>query len=54
MVAEGVHTTHAAVDLARRENVEMPITEQMYEIIERGKDPLSAVRELMERSLKPE
>jgi glycerol-3-phosphate dehydrogenase (NAD(P)+) len=54
MVAEGVHTTHVAVDLARRENVEMPITEQMYEIIERGKDPLSAVRELMERSLKPE
>jgi len=54
MVAEGVPTTRAAVDLARRENVEMPITEQMYEIIERGKDPLTAVRELMERSLKPE
>jgi glycerol-3-phosphate dehydrogenase (NAD(P)+) len=54
MVAEGVHTTRAAVDLARRENVEMPITEQMNEIIERGKDPLTAVRELMERSLKPE
>jgi glycerol-3-phosphate dehydrogenase (NAD(P)+) len=54
MVAEGVPTTRAAVDLARREKVEMPITEQMYEIIERGKDPLAAVRELMERSLKPE
>ena len=54
MVAEGVSTTRAAVDLARRENVEMPITQQMYEIIEHGKDPQLAVRELMERSLKSE
>ena len=30
MVAEGISTTYAAVDLARREGVEMPITEQMY------------------------
>lgn len=54
MVAEGVLTTRAAVDLARREKVEMPITEQMYAILELGQDPRAAVRELMERSLKPE
>jgi glycerol-3-phosphate dehydrogenase (NAD(P)+) len=54
MVAEGVQTTYAAVDLARREAVEMPITEQMYTILKLGKPPREAIRDLMERSLKPE
>ena len=54
MVAEGVHTAYAAHDLARRESVEMPITEQMYAILELGKSPKDALRELMERSLKAE
>lgn len=54
MVAEGVHTTYAAVDLARRESVEMPITEQMYLVLHERKPPRDAIRDLMERSLKPE
>ena len=54
MVAEGVETTRAAVDLARRESVEMPITRQMYDVLELGKPPRDAIRELMERSLKSE
>jgi glycerol-3-phosphate dehydrogenase (NAD(P)+) len=54
MVAEGVHTTYAAYDLARRESIEMPITEQMYAILELGKSPREAIRDLMERALKPE
>jgi glycerol-3-phosphate dehydrogenase (NAD(P)+) len=54
MVAEGVHTTHAAYDLARRESIEMPITEQMYGILELGKSPRETIRELMERRLKSE
>jgi glycerol-3-phosphate dehydrogenase (NAD(P)+) len=54
MVAEGVETTRAAVDLGRRQSVEMPIIEQVYAILEQGKPPREAVRELMERSLKPE
>lgn len=54
MVAEGVETTRAAVDLAAREGVEMPITLQMHEILEGRKTPREAIRELMERSLKPE
>jgi glycerol-3-phosphate dehydrogenase (NAD(P)+) len=33
MVAEGVLTTNAAVDLARKMNVEMPITTQMHAIL---------------------
>jgi glycerol-3-phosphate dehydrogenase (NAD(P)+) len=54
MVAEGVSTTHAAYDLARREGVEMPITEQMYAILQLGKPPREAIRDLMERTLKAE
>ncbi len=54
MVAEGIHTTHAAVDLARRESVEMPITDQMYRVLREGKPPREAIRDLMERSLKAE
>jgi glycerol-3-phosphate dehydrogenase (NAD(P)+) len=51
MVAEGVMTTNAAVGLARSVNVEMPITEQMHAILEQGKDPSLAIRELMNRPL---
>src|SRR5439155_16142025 len=47
MVAEGVHTTDAAMGLARRHNVEMPITEQIYAILHEEKAPKDAIRELM-------
>jgi glycerol-3-phosphate dehydrogenase (NAD(P)+) len=49
MVAEGVLTTNAAVGLARKMNVEMPITEQMYAILHDGKSPRESMRELMTR-----
>ena len=54
MVAEGVQTTTAAVELARRFGVEMPIAEQMYQMLYHGLSPREAVRRLMERSLKGE
>jgi glycerol-3-phosphate dehydrogenase (NAD(P)+) len=54
MVAEGIETTFAAVELARRFNVEMPITEQMYEVMKLGKEPREAIRYLMDRTLKSE
>lgn len=54
MVAEGVDTTRAVRSLARRLQVEMPITEQVYEVLFRGKDPLRAVTDLMLRRPKPE
>ena len=54
MIAEGVETTFAAVELARSCNVEMPITEQMYDVLKLGKEPRDAIRDLMERSLKAE
>ncbi len=54
MVAEGVETTFAAVDLAARLGVEMPITAQMKLVLHEGKAPKEAIRYLMERSLRSE
>jgi len=48
-VAEGVLTTRAALGLARRHKIEMPITEQMELILNEGKDPREAIRDLMLR-----
>ena len=48
-VAEGVLSTAAALGLAARYGVEMPITEQMDAILHRGKSPKEAIRELMAR-----
>ena len=54
MVAEGVKTTNAAADLANRFQVDMPISDQMYQALHSGKPPREAIRSLMERSLKGE
>lgn len=54
MVAEGLFTTHAAVELARSRQVEMPITNQMRAILQGGKTPQAALHELMTRSAKSE
>jgi glycerol-3-phosphate dehydrogenase (NAD(P)+) len=53
-VAEGVLTTNAALGLAKRHGVEMPITEQMHAILHAGKSPHDAIRELMTRPGKAE
>jgi glycerol-3-phosphate dehydrogenase (NAD(P)+) len=54
MVAEGIKTTNAAVDLAGRHGVEMPISQQMFQMLHFGLSPREAIRQLMERSLKGE
>jgi glycerol-3-phosphate dehydrogenase (NAD(P)+) len=54
MVAEGVETTFAAVELARRHCVEMPITHQMCHVLRDRKPPRDAIRDLMERALTSE
>jgi glycerol-3-phosphate dehydrogenase (NAD(P)+) len=54
MVAEGIKTTNAAVDLAQRHSVEMPISEQMFQMLHFGVSPREAIQRLMERSLKGE
>ncbi len=49
MVAEGVLTTNAAIGLANKMGVEMPITEQMHAILQQSKPPQEAIRDLMAR-----
>ena len=54
MVAEGVGSTAATLELARRATVEMPITEQVHSVLTGDRGPRDAIRELMERRLKQE
>jgi glycerol-3-phosphate dehydrogenase (NAD(P)+) len=54
MVAEGIRNTRSVYLLSKRLGTEMPIVEQMYEVIYQGKKPAEAVRDLMQRSLKSE
>jgi glycerol-3-phosphate dehydrogenase (NAD(P)+) len=53
-VAEGVLNTRSLFSLAQKLGVEMPIVEQMYAVLYLGKQPSSAVSDLMQRSLKAE
>ncbi|CDR06215.1 NAD(P)H-dependent glycerol-3-phosphate dehydrogenase [Streptomyces iranensis] len=52
--AEGVKSCESVLDLARRHDVDMPITETVVEIVHDGKQPLVALKELMSRSAKAE
>lgn len=54
MVAEGVKSTISVRALARREGVEMPITEAVYHILFHHLRPEDAVYELMTRAAKRE
>ena len=54
MVVEGVGTAEAAVALAFRHGVEVPIAEQVRAILYEGKSPKAAIRELLTRDLKAE
>ena len=54
MVAEGVTTASAAVALGKRYQVEMPIAEKVYALLQGHITPHAAVTELMQRTLKHE
>lgn len=53
-VVEGVDTARAAVRMAERAGVEMPITAKVAECLFEAKPVRQAIVELMERTLKPE
>ena len=53
-VAEGVRTAHAALGLARRYGIDMPITQEINAVLFEGKSCRKAVSDLMEREAKPE
>ncbi len=54
MVVEGMYTTEAAYQLAQKVGVEMPITEQIYNVINEKTDAREAVLSLMTRQRKHE
>ena len=54
MVVEGMFTTEAAYDLAKKVGVEMPITSVIYDTINGKKGVKESVASLMARELKPE
>lgn len=54
MVAEGVGTAAATLELAHRAGIEMPITEQVHAVLKAGRATRDAIRDLMERRLKQE
>lgn len=54
MVVEGVNTTKAAYRLSQINKVDMPITNEVYQVLFEGKPPLKAVSDLMTRSSKEE
>ncbi len=54
MVAEGIRTTEAALDLAARHDVEMPIAAQVAHLLAGRKDPRAALEELMVRPQRAE
>ena len=54
MVAEGVETTKSVYQLAKKNDIEMPITQEVYKTLFEGKCVRIAARDLMSRESKPE
>lgn len=50
MVVEGIKSTLAAYELSRQHGIEMPITNEIYQVLYQGKSPRDAVLDLMTRS----
>ncbi len=53
-VAEGIYTTHSVHARAARMGIDMPITDEVYQILYEGKNPRTAVTDLMLRQAKEE
>jgi len=53
-VPEGVETVRAVMELARRHDVEMPISEEVHAMLSEGRSPRTALENLMSREPKPE
>ncbi|HUY97863.1 MAG TPA: NAD(P)H-dependent glycerol-3-phosphate dehydrogenase [Verrucomicrobiae bacterium] len=54
MVVEGVNVARAAVGLAQRHRVELPITQEVHALLFQGKTVADAARDIMQRDLRPE
>ncbi|MEA5000855.1 MAG: NAD(P)H-dependent glycerol-3-phosphate dehydrogenase [Endomicrobiaceae bacterium] len=54
MVAEGVKTSISAYELGKKLNIELPIINEVYEVLFKNKNPKQAVYDLMTRTPKSE
>ena len=54
MVVEGIGACEAAMELANRHGVDMPITREAHAVLFEGKRPQDAARDLMTRDPRPE
>lgn len=54
MVVEGAYTCVSALQLAKKNHIEVPITQAMYSILYEGLNPKDAVKALLQRTVKEE
>src|SRR5699024_5320912 len=54
MVVEGVRTAEAAYQFAEKQNIQMPITKAIYQVLFEDKDPREVVSQLMNRTKREE
>jgi glycerol-3-phosphate dehydrogenase (NAD(P)+) len=54
MVAEGINTTASVYSVARENDISMPVTEELYEVLFNGRNIKTAIQNLMERTLRSE
>ena len=54
MVVEGIPTTKSVFELAKEKNIELPITNEIYQVLFNNKDCDESVRDLMMRDIKSE
>ncbi|MEN9202478.1 MAG: NAD(P)H-dependent glycerol-3-phosphate dehydrogenase [Thermostichus sp. DG_1_6_bins_120] len=52
--AEGIHTTPVLLKIAAQQGIPVPITEEVYLLLQGQTTPAAALARLMERQLKPE
>lgn len=54
MVVEGTYTCLSAIQIAKKENIEVPITEAVYKVVYENLSPHEAVKWLLQRATKEE
>ncbi|WP_299032635.1 NAD(P)H-dependent glycerol-3-phosphate dehydrogenase [uncultured Anaerococcus sp.] len=54
MVVEGIPTTRSVYELAKNKNIELPITNEIYQVLFNNKDCKDSVNDLMMRDIKSE
>lgn len=54
MVVEGIPTTKSVYELAKEKNIDLPITNEIYQVLFNNKDCNESVKDLMMREIKSE